>query len=115
MSDIMRKQMMEKFPTILKCGLGFGDGWLPLTNVMCELIQNHLEQKPECEPVIGLQTKEKFGTLRYYCQGGDDYIQGVIRFAERMSAHVCEECGAPGILRHENYWLKTLCDKHLKM
>ncbi|UXA15857.1 hypothetical protein KXD97_32465 (plasmid) [Mycobacterium sp. SMC-8] len=61
------------------------------------------------------QIKEKFGTLRYYCQAsGDDpdpeLLDAVTDDAERVSALICERCGAPGILhRSRSIRVKTLC------
>lgn len=66
---------------------------------------------PEVHQVIVRQVKEKFGTLRFYYDGGDDEISGMVRMAESMSGFMCEECGAPGELRHGG-WIRTLCDTH---
>lgn len=64
------------------------------------------------------QIKEKFGTLRYYCQAsGDDpdpelldAMDAITDAAERASATICERCGRPGILhRSRRGWVKTLC------
>jgi hypothetical protein len=67
---------------------------------------------PEVIPqVVAVQIKEKFGTLRFYYEGGDEYIQGLVRMAESMSAVTCETCGAPGKTRGPG-WIRTLCDFH---
>lgn len=58
-----------------------------------------------------LQVKEKFGLLRFYVYGGNDRTYDYIEFAEAMSGRICEECGAPGVLRGGG-WLRTLCDGH---
>jgi len=66
------------------------------------------------EQVVATQIKEKFGTLRFYYIGGDDYIRGVEAMADSMSDVTCEECGCPG-KRHstkKKRWIKVLCDKH---
>jgi hypothetical protein len=57
------------------------------------------------------QVKEKFGTLRFYYSGGDDYIDGLVAMAESMSAATCEECGSPGRVRPGG-WLRCQCDNH---
>jgi hypothetical protein len=57
------------------------------------------------------QIKEKFGGLRFYYDGGDDVINGMVRMAEAWAGHTCEECGAPGTSR-DGGWIKTLCDTH---
>lgn len=64
------------------------------------------------QQVEALQVKEKFGTLRFYCSGGDDYTRGVLDMAEAMSGRTCERCGSPGKLRYDG-WARTLCDQHL--
>lgn len=61
--------------------------------------------------VIAVQIKEKFGTLRFYYDGGDEYCRGIEAMAESMSARTCETCGTPGKLRHGG-WVRTLCDQH---
>lgn len=61
-----------------------------------------------CPQVVATQVKEKFGTLRFYYYGGDEYVRGVMNMAEHLSASVCEECGAPGELNDEG-WLSTRC------
>lgn len=92
-------------------GFAVGDGWFDIINMLCRNIQSHLKWKPEVPQVVALQVKEKFGTLRFYYEGGDDYIRGLTSMAEAMSEVTCEECGKPGKLRHGG-WIATLCDEH---
>lgn len=63
------------------------------------------------EQVVARQIKEKFGTLRFYYDGGDDYIRGLESMADSMSARICEDCGNPGKIR-KGGWVRTLCDDH---
>ena len=75
-----------------------------------------LQEAPRVVPepipqVVVEQVKEKFGTLRFYYQGGDDAIDGMVRMAESMSAVTCEECGAPG-KRRGGGSVTTLCKAH---
>lgn len=72
------------------------------------------EERPIPEPVeqvVAIQVKEKFGGLRFYYAGGDDYIRGVVDMAEEMSYCTCEMCGNHGKLRRGG-WYRTLCDQH---
>lgn len=57
------------------------------------------------------QIKEKFGGLRFYYDGGDDEISGMVRIAEAWADHTCETCGNKGHQRSGG-WVRTLCDKH---
>jgi len=72
--------------------------------------RNSIEEVPQ---VVAVQVKEKYGTLRFYYNGGDDKIDGMVAMAEIMSARVCETCGSPGKLR-KGGWIRTLCDHHAK-
>ena len=55
------------------------------------------------------QVKEKFGTLRFYCGGGET-IYKFISLAERLSAVTCEDCGKPGT-QSNSAWICTLCEE----
>lgn len=71
------------------------------------------EVPEECPQVIAVQVKEKFGTLRFYYDGGDEYISGLVSMAEWASSVTCEECGERGKLRGSG-WVYTACDKHTR-
>jgi hypothetical protein len=66
------------------------------------------------EQVVATQIKEKFGTLRFYYSGGDDYIRGLESMAASMTSRTCEECGSPGTSRStkKQRWVRVLCEKH---
>ena len=77
-----------------------------------ELIDQPLREIPDPIPQVTLdQVKEKFGTLRFYYTGGDDYISGLVSMAESMSGVTCEECGKPGT-QTSGGWIKTVCKEH---
>ena len=63
-------------------------------------------------PVGIIQVKEKFGTLRFYYRGGDEYVRGVVDMAENMSSITCEACGNPGECI-DGGWIRTLCEEHV--
>jgi len=96
-------------------GFECNDGWFNIINHLCQNIQSHINWKnKETEvvtPVVIAQVKEKFGTLRFYYDGGDDIIDGMVRMAESMSEITCEQCGNLGKPR-EGGWIKVLCDIH---
>lgn len=75
--------------------------------------QNSLNVPNEIPQLIASQIKEKFGTLRFYYDGGDGFCAGVIDMAETMSAITCETCGNPGKLAGGS-WLYTTCKEHLR-
>lgn len=63
--------------------------------------------------LVADQIKEKFGTLRFYTTGGDEYTSGVVRMAESLSCVTCEVCGKPGMTSGKG-WIKTTCEEHTK-
>ena len=66
-----------------------------------------------CPQVVVSQIKEKFGTLRFYYSGGDEYVDGLEHMADSMSSVMCEDCGCPGKSRSsKGKWIRTLCDRH---
>lgn len=68
-------------------------------------------------PVCIDQVKEKFGVLRFYCEGGDDTIRGMIRLAEHMSSITCEITGDHASLCKKSKglaWYKTLSPEQAK-
>ena len=77
-----------------------------------ELIEREPQIVPEPVPQVTLdQVKEKFGTLRFYYSGGDEYIAGLVSMAESMSGVTCETCGKPGT-QTGGGWIKTVCIEH---
>jgi hypothetical protein len=115
------KRMEETYPNMFAepyGGFAIGAGWWPIIESLCENIQSHTdwwnknrETRPVVEQVVVEQIKEKFGGLRFYYQGGDDYVRGLVQMAEAWAAHSCENCGAPG-KRRGGGWIRTLCDHH---
>ena len=76
---------------------------------LAEIVAGDFRPVPESIPQVTLdQVKEKFGTLRFYYQGGDDYISGMVSLAESMTAVTCENCGNPGSCRGGG-WIHTYC------
>ena len=61
------------------------------------------------------QYKEKFGTLRIYIDGGDDTVEGMIRFAEHLSSVTCQATGKRGQICKNGMWYSTLCEEEAKI
>lgn len=136
MNEVLDKQLVEKYPKIfrdrhgdmqqtLMCwGFECGDGWYNILDNLCGNIQSYIDWKNRSakagyenfepvEQVVAVQVKEKFGGLRFYYDGGDDHIVGMVRMAEAWAASTCEVCGNPGKARMGG-WIQTLCDEHAK-
>ena len=106
------KDMQE---TCMCWGFECGDGWFQLLNQLMGNIQSYIDWQNREEEVVRQvtldQVKEKFGTLRFYYTGGDDFIRGLVAMAESMSGVICEECGKPGTSTGGG-WIKTACVEH---
>ena len=122
----LEQKLIAKYPQLfadskkpptesLMCfGCDHGDGWFSLIEAICHLVDQHIANggwKGE-EPYKFLQIKEKYGGLRVYDHGSDDYIRGVIDAAESLSYRICEICGSPGKTCSSGIWVKTLCGTH---
>lgn len=121
--------------TCMCWGLAVGDGWYNILDNACHLIQSHINHqrsqrarilrkqrkgetlheweiieldKGVTTQLVATQIKEKFGTLRFYYQGGDDYCDGVISMAESMTSTTCEQCGNVGKMNGGG-WLSVMC------
>jgi hypothetical protein len=128
--DAFAKSMEEKYPKML-CnpygGFAVSEGWWNILDVLMSQIQHHIDWsvknhqwdlendkkdiRPVCPQVIVTQIKEKFGGLRFYYDGGDEYISGLVSMAETWAEHTCETCGNKGE-RRSGGWIRTLCDFH---
>lgn len=127
------EELVKKYPEIFKNRyesvkyhpIGFGiecaDGWFDILDAACAEIQHHCNHVKARDgkdiQVVADQVKEKFGELRFYVHGGDEYTDGIVSMAERMSSRICEDCGKPGKLYTGGWWLTQCQDcrsKHLE-
>jgi NADH pyrophosphatase NudC (nudix superfamily) len=139
MDKELQNKLFEKYPRLfenrtksarescLHFGVETGNGWYELLSSLCHRITNHEEnitsrlkyhEKNNTNPsasdacyvqVTFDQVKEKFGGLRIYFSGGDDYVFGAVGMAEEYSYKICEVCGNAGKPNKEG-WISTLCD-----
>jgi len=132
--EIFAEQMEARFPKMFNEGYGgfcIGEGWWPIVEELCVNIQGHIDWKnktrekllednpydheipEEVAQVVVRQIKEKFGGLRFYYEGGDDEISGMVRMAESWASRSCEDCGVPAT-KQTRGWIKNVCDKHFE-
>ena len=115
--EIFRDRNGDMRTTAMCWGFECGDGWYNIIDGLCATIQNreynNKRNNIQIAPVVATQVKEKYGTLRFYYSGGDDYIDGAVSMAEHMSEVTCEKCGAPGKLQSYG-WAYTACDEHTR-
>jgi hypothetical protein len=130
--EMFVKRMEEKYPEMFSQpygGFAIGKGWWPIIESLCGQISSYTKWKnntreallkdnpnnfdiPDAVPQVTVaQIKEKFGGLRFYYDGGNEHISGMVRMAEIWADKSCETCGAPGTSGGKG-WIKTLCPTH---
>jgi hypothetical protein len=127
MSPELTAKLIEQYPEQFKNlkYLECDDGWYEILSRLFYIVNSRLDYKKRVDEPLGYfgwsQIKEKFGGLRAYANGADEYIRGAIEMAESMSYITCEVTGEKGKLRKQRKndegeepipaWIKTLCDK----
>lgn len=136
MNKHLEKYFVETYPkifsemygpankTCMHWGITCGDGWFNLIDSLCgkiqarvDLYEKHLEDGTiiHIPQVVAKQVKEKFGTLCFYYDGGDDIIEGYVGMAESLSGFICEECGmSDPSIGQTTIWIRALCPKCAK-
>jgi hypothetical protein len=121
----LKQKFPQMFANVPAGYISCNDGWYAIIDCLCSTMQGHIDSHQRTHdwivsrgeessdslvaPVYIQQIKEKFGTMRFYFIGGDDYIAGAVHLAECLSSLICEDCGAPGKTRAGS-WIRTLCD-----
>jgi len=105
-SDLFIKHYYKEqlMPFWFECG----DGWFTIVDRLCNSITHEIkhnkeqldykkergetvtDEEYEAIKVTVVQIKEKYGGLRFYTYNSNDYIRGMIDFAESMSYKTCE-------------------------
>ena len=89
-------------------GKGPVNDWCRKTAAQDAATGNFRAVPNDCPQVVATQVKEKFGTLRFYYYGGDEYVQGVENMLAAMSEVTCEVCSRPGTLFAQG-WVVCRC------
>jgi len=126
--NITVEELIKKYSRIFQTYTGNPDNvnwtgvpstWLPIIDSLCGSIQDYIdsssvwdkEKQQFVSPtqVTCSQMKEKFGTLRFYTNGHDDLVEGMIQMAEYMCSQICEDCGSKEDLGVTSGWIRILC------
>lgn len=141
MNSELQNQLYEKYPQLFvnknktpmespMCfGIECGEGWYDILSSLCWMIKQHEENiseririrnkvgtqndKEDLDyfPVKFDQIKEKFGGLRVYFSGGNEYVEGLVGMAEAISYKICDVCGNKGEPNKDG-WISTRCEAH---
>ena len=72
------------------------DGWI---NIIAEC---HSELLNIDKNYKIYQIKEKFGTLRFYYEGGNEHIRTIVDYTEFISGYICEDTGSTNDVGYNN-------------
>jgi hypothetical protein len=114
------KKLIEQYPLTFSnnpdwtySSLECRGGWFTILDRLFAAIEKHLETLPKKSKVKKeftiQQIKEKFGGLRVYVDGADDFIYDKILQTEEDSKRICEFCGIGGVMSKGGHYYRTLC------
>lgn len=121
------KELIEKYPKIFQMyegnpsGINWGipKAWIPVVDDLCGAIQKYIDNSSVWDKekldwvhppqATCVQMKEKFGGLRFYIDGGDDHIEGMISMAEHICYNMCQYCGTKENLGVTGGWITVCC------
>jgi len=133
--DLFSNRTKTPMQSCMSWGCEIGNGWFDILSSLCWMIKQHEDnikekeewkqkQNTDIQKDFGIkidgdeqqyfsvkfdQVKEKYGGLRVYFSGGDEYVEGLISMAESFSYKVCEVCGGKG-KPNKGGWISTLCE-----
>ena len=117
-SSITVDKLIIDYPDVLQSFtlvFDIQEGWAELINDLCKSTQIYAKQE-NITSFTFTKFERKFGGLFVSYEVGDFIIDKIIRFSERISFNICEECGKRGYLHSStgNEWgtIETLCSTH---
>lgn len=125
---IFSKREKSTRDNLMYFGFDHDDGWYWLIDNLCNTIQNYIDSnykwstkrhgflwlkkriiRIDLPQLVAVQVKEKFGRLCFYVDFSDEFVEGIIRFAEDLSGTICEMCGTTKEVGKTSGWIKTIC------
>lgn len=125
MQNELEKRLYDKYPeifiqknlgpdeTCMYWGMEIGDGWYHIIDNLCEKIQYYVNASG-IQQIEAVQVKQKFGTLRFYVNISDEFVDDLISSAEEESSQTCEHCGSKEDIGTTKGWIMVLCRKCAK-
>lgn len=102
----LQSYLKKKFPELYPSDFSFecNDGWFRILLWLSRYLEMYVTQQNDMakvnpqyyqpvKPIVARQIKQKFGTLRFYCEGGNEHTKTIINYTEFISGYVCEETG----------------------
>jgi hypothetical protein len=58
-----------------------------------EMAKSHPQNYLPVKQIVARQIKQKFGTLRFYYEGGNQHTESIIEYTTFISGYICEQTG----------------------
>lgn len=110
--EIFSDRHENKELNAMSWGFECGDGWHDVIHNLCVDIMSYCNSTGYPVPRAA-QVKEKYGTLRFYVDQGDDHIYDLIEHYSTVSRRTCETCGKIGRMRGDG-WMTVSCEEHAR-
>ena len=111
----LQSYLKKKFPELYPIDLSFDcdDGWFRVLLWLSRYIEMYITQQNEMaktnpqyyqpvKQVVARQIKQKFGTLRFYYEGGNEHTETIIKYTEFISGYICEDTGSTNDVGYNN-------------
>jgi len=102
----LQRYLKKKFPELYPQDFSFecNDGWFRLLLWLSRYLEMYITQQNEMaktnpqyyqpvKQIVARQVKQKFGTLRFYSDGGNQHTESVIDYTTFISGYICEQTG----------------------
>lgn len=86
---LYRERHLPETLSLMSWGFTCDDGWFELLKKLSGQLEEYNRNNPD-NPVIARQVKSKFGGLRFYVHGGNEYTQELIDSAQAESYRIPE-------------------------
>ena len=108
---IFQERSLPETKSAMYLGIGTGNGWFHLIDVLCAALQRETDTD-RAPQVVATQVKEKFGGLRFYTHEITERQASMIELARDLSERTCDVCGAPGSPVAVGRRRATRCNSH---
>lgn len=102
----LQNYLKKKFPELYSQNLSFdcNNGWFRIILWLSRYLQMYISQQNEIskklpqyyqpvKQIVAIEIKQKFGTLKFNCDGGNEHTNSIISFVEFISGYICETTG----------------------
>lgn len=85
-------------------------GWrIAFGDMICKEVDAELKRTGRRDTYRIQELKSKYGSMRWYDNGGSDQLRQIIDKYEYLSENICESCGRPDVPQTNGGWIEPIC------